>query len=397
MLSVDVTIDRSDFSLRVRQDLDARVTGVFGPSGAGKSTLLGLLAGLQRTGRGRIELDGEVLHDTTRRAFVPPHRRRIGMVFQDARLLPHLTVEGNLRYGYRLTPRRLRRFDLSTIADMLEISQLLKRGVADLSGGEKQRVALGRAILTSPRLLLLDEPFAALDTPLKQQIIPCLARVLQVTGIPALLVSHRLEELLSFTDRLLLLKAGAVAGHGAYRDLVLQRDPARLLCAGGLTNVLHLPVDRHCPGSGLTYLSWPLGPDPHRRRAWLRAPYTPGLRPGETVRIALAGHDIALSMAPVETISMQNRLPGVIREVVSVAGRTVVIVDAGRELMVEVTSRARQEFDLRPGMRIWCLFKTQALQRIGGEWITDGQPTPNARPAGSGEIRSPRCVRPWGA
>ncbi len=397
MLSIDVTLDRRDFSLRVRQELGACVTGVVGPSGAGKSTLLGLVAGLERAGRGRIELEGQVLQDTTRRVFVAPHRRRIGMVFQDARLLPNLTVEGNLRYGYRLTPRRLRRFDLSTIAEMLGIGHLLKRGVADLSGGEKQRVALGRAILTSPRLLLLDEPFAALDTPLKQQIVPCLARVLRVTGIPALLVSHSLEEVLSFTDRLLLLKAGAVAGHGAYRELVLRRESARLLCAGGLTNVLHLPVDRHCPGSGLTYLNWPSGPDPHRRRTWLRAPYPPGLRPGDTVRVALAGPDIALSMAPVETISMQNRLPGVVREVISVAGRTVVIVDAGRELMVEVTSRARQEFDLRPGMRIWCLFKTQALQRIGGEWITDGEPPPHTRHAGSGGIRRPPCVRPWGA
>ncbi len=200
MLELDVEVRRGDFRLAVAATLDAPVTGIFGPSGCGKSTLLGAVAGLVTPDRGRIVLDGEVLADTARRLMLPPQRRQIGLVFQDARLFPHLSVEDNLLYGFKRRAPDERRFTLGDIAALLEIGHLLPRRPADLSGGEKQRVALGRAILYSPRLLLLDEPLSSLDNRRKAQILPFLRRVRDEVRIPMLYVSHAMEEIAYLTD-----------------------------------------------------------------------------------------------------------------------------------------------------------------------------------------------------
>ncbi len=208
MLEFDLRWQRGSFSLRAQGRLDGGVTGLCGPSGAGKSTLLALIAGLQRPDAGTVRWNGVALVETGRRVFLPPEKRRIGLVFQDGCLFPHLTVQKNLLYGYRRRPASERLFPPDAIIALLDIGHLLTRRPRDLSGGEKQRVALGRALLYSPSLLLLDEPLASLDNHRKQQILPFLLRVRDTLGLPMLYVSHAEDEVRYLTDRVWHMEAG---------------------------------------------------------------------------------------------------------------------------------------------------------------------------------------------
>lgn len=194
MLEFDVSWRRGDFSLHAAASMDNQVTGLCGPSGAGKSTLLALIAGLDKPDGGRIVLNGVVFADSGKKIFLPPEKRHIGLVFQDAQLFPHLSVQSNLLYGAKRLLPAARHFTLEGITELLEIGHLLERRPRFLSGGEKQRVALGRALLYSPQLLLLDEPLAALDTARKQQILPFLLRIRDTLKMPMLYVSHVQEE-----------------------------------------------------------------------------------------------------------------------------------------------------------------------------------------------------------
>lgn len=212
MLELDLQWARGDFRLDAQGTLAARVTGLCGESGAGKSTLLALIAGLQAPDHGRLVLDGEVLVDTQAQVFLPPERRHIGLVFQDALLFPHLSVDANLRYGFnRLAPAQ-RHFAPAEIVELLEIGHLLARRPRHLSGGEKQRVALGRALLYSPRLLLLDEPLAALDAARKQQVLPFLLRIRDELRLPMLYVSHAQDEVAYLAGEVWTLREGRLQG-----------------------------------------------------------------------------------------------------------------------------------------------------------------------------------------
>ena len=208
MLEFDLRWQRGAFSLRAQGRLEAGVTGLCGPSGAGKSTLLALIAGLHRPDAGHIHLQGRTLASTRTGIFLPPEKRHVGLVFQDGCLFPHLTVQNNLLYGYRRRPASERLFQPEAIIALLDIGHLLARRPRDLSGGEKQRVALGRALLYSPALLLLDEPLASLDSERKQQILPFLRRVRDTLGMPMLYVSHAEEEVRYLTDRVWRMEAG---------------------------------------------------------------------------------------------------------------------------------------------------------------------------------------------
>ncbi|MDQ8038623.1 MAG: molybdenum ABC transporter ATP-binding protein [Pedobacter sp.] len=211
MLELDVRWQRGEFSLQVQAVADAPVTGICGPSGAGKSTLLALIAGLQKPDAGRITLDGVTLVDERSGIFLPPEQRHIGYVFQDAQLFPHLSVESNLLYGFRHLRQEERRFQLDEIVALLEIGHLLGRRPRLLSGGEKQRVALGRALLYSPRLLLLDEPLSSLDSARKQQILPFLLRIRDELHMPMLYVSHVPEEIAYLTESVWQIREGRLA------------------------------------------------------------------------------------------------------------------------------------------------------------------------------------------
>lgn len=195
MLELDFYFQRGDFSLTVNQTFNAPITGILGASGSGKSTLLALIAGLLKPKKGLLKLHQNILFDSDTNRWVPPHQRHIGLMFQNGELLPHLSVRNNLLYGYNNIRPAQRRFSVDAIVDLLEIAPLLERRPAALSGGEKQRVALGRAVLYSPELLLLDEPLSALDQRLKQHILPFFLRIYSECNIPMIYVTHAVSEL----------------------------------------------------------------------------------------------------------------------------------------------------------------------------------------------------------
>ena len=226
MLRVDVSKQIGQFSLRASFASEGRVTGLFGASGAGKTSLINMIAGLLRPDRGTIAIDGEVLDDTVARVHVPAHRRRIGYVFQDARLFPHLDVAQNLDYGRRMNGLPDDPAQRSRITDLLDIGGLLNRRPGQLSGGERQRTALGRALLSKPRLLLLDEPLGSLDEGRKVEILPYLVRLRDEASTPMVYVSHDAAEMRQLATQIVLLRNGRVSAFGGVKVLSGTVSPA---------------------------------------------------------------------------------------------------------------------------------------------------------------------------
>jgi len=226
MLRVDVTKQLGEFSLSASFISEGRVTGLFGASGAGKTSLINMIAGLLRPDRGSIAIDGETLDDTAAGLHVPPHRRRIGYVFQDARLFPHLDVRQNLDYGRRMNRLADDPASRARVTDLLDIGGLMDRRPGKLSGGERQRVALGRALLAQPRLLLLDEPLGSLDEERKVEILPYLVRLRDEAGIPMVYVSHDAAELRQLATQIVMLRHGRVTVFGGVKVLPQAAPPS---------------------------------------------------------------------------------------------------------------------------------------------------------------------------
>ena len=358
MLQLTAELTRGNFRLQVEGRLSDPVTGVIGPSGSGKTTLLHLLAGLLPEAKGRVVFEDEVLFDSERGINVPAHRRRFGLVFQDSRLFPHLSVADNLSYGERILPVRKRRFTKKEIVELLELESLLDRRPARLSGGQAQRVAVGRALLASPRMLLLDEPLASLDWRLKQQIMPFLRRVRDVTRIPMLYVSHDSREILDLTDRIVVLEKGQVIGAGPVIEVIQNPRALVQLRLQGLANILPLTVLDQDTAGGLTRLR--LGASAIIKGSLLSEPA------GEEVHGMLRPEDIALAESEVRGISIQNQLRGQVVRLIRTPARDLCVVDVGGPpLMVEISHHAVETLGLVAGKTIWCLFKANALQYLG--------------------------------
>jgi molybdate transport system ATP-binding protein len=301
------------------------VSVLFGPSGSGKSTVIAAVAGLLRPHAGRIALGERVLSDTAAGLWVAPERRRIGMVFQDSRLFPHMSVATNLRFGQRRAPAGDAKAGDATdagfdeVVALLDIAPLLARRPAALSGGERQRVAIGRALLARPRLLLMDEPLASLDADRKAEILPYLGRLRQ-RGIPILYVTHAVEELLGLADFVVLLNAGGVVAAGPVAELATRPDLplARRDDAGA---VLACRVAAHEPARGLTRLSWGAA------AIWVAALDRP---PGTELRLRLPAREIILARPEMvgfgAMLSLHNLLPGTVGAVaIDAAGRTALV------------------------------------------------------------------------
>lgn len=336
------------FELCIDSTLSGERIGIFGPSGGGKSTLVRLIAGLERPESGEICLDGEILFSSSRKIHLPPEKRRIAVVFQDARLFPHLSVRDNLLYGQKRGPRRAERIDFTSLARLLRLEEIMERGVDHLSGGEKQRVALGRAILSAPRLLLMDEPLSALDDHMRYQIIPYLRSVSEEFGIPYLFISHSLLEMRLMTDAAIVVDGGRVAPQRRIETLARTRGAAD---RSGYVNLLHLNNGR--PHDGL--YRYPFG-------AGELALWDGG--EGEA-HFELAAREIMLLRGRPDALSARNLLECTIVEIFALEERIGIDLDyGGARLVATIVEQAARELRLEVGEKICAVIKASAFRRL---------------------------------
>ncbi len=355
-IEVDVAHRLGAFTLEVRFTSQGRLTAFFGPSGSGKTSLVNVIGGLIRPDRGRIAVDATTLTDTASGIFVPMHRRRIGYVFQEGRLFPHLTVRQNLMFGRWFTPPQERKVELETVLDLLGIGHLLHRRPGGLSGGEKQRVAIGRALLASPRLLLMDEPLAALDEERKAEILPFIERLRDEANIPIIYVSHSLAEVSRLANSVVVLHNGRVAAAG---------DPAEVLSRSELVPqdaveeagaVIEARISQHDIEFGLTMLQSNSG--------LLRAPYL-DLPAGTIVRVRIRARDVMVANAPPLGLSALNVLAGKVIEL-RTSGESVaeVAIDCnGVKLWARLTRKSVETLGLKPELPVFAILKSVALDK----------------------------------
>jgi len=331
------------------------VTALFGPSGAGKSTLIAAIAGLVTPGAGRIAVNGDVLFDAARKHNPPPEQRRCGVVFQDARLFPHLPVRANLRYGLDRAGPPAPDLGFARVVGLLGLENLLDRRPSGLSGGERQRVALGRALLSQPRLLLLDEPLAALDAPRKAEILPYLDRVTAELTLPALYVSHAVDEVARLADHVVLIDQGRVSASGPVGRVMADPAHAALLGPADLGTVLPAAT-QGIDETGLLVLNTPAGPI---RLAGDALPA--GVRRSLRVR----ARDVAISLGPPEGVSVTNILPATILRIdpVDPFHSLVSLMAGDAPLPALILSASVQRLKLQTGQRVYAMVKSVALER----------------------------------
>jgi molybdate transport system ATP-binding protein len=326
------------------------VTALFGPSGAGKTSVVHAIAGLVRPHEGRIVIDGRVLFDARAGIDLPAEERRVGLVFQDARLFPHMSVEDNLRFGWRRARARMDETAIARIVEMLGLGPLLARRSTKLSGGEKSRVALGRALLSSPQLLLLDEPLAALDAGRKAEILPYLERLRDEASVPVFYVSHAVDEVLRLADRVVLLRQGLVAGEGSVFDFAAGQIGDLLPATGA---VIDTRLESHSD-DGLSMLSFNGGV--------LAVPRAGGLL-GTRLRVRIRAEDILLAREEPHQISANNVLSARIASLKpeGVGQMDVHLVCGEARLVARITQASAARLQLRPGDGVFAVLKSVIL------------------------------------
>ena len=348
------------------------VAALFGRSGAGKSTIVETIAGGRGNVAGRIAVNGQVFLDTDRGINVPVEQRRIGFVFQDSRLFPHYSVEGNLLYGFQRT--RVTPFvQPSDAIDLLGLGDLLKRRPHRLSGGERQRVAIGRALLSQPSLLLMDEPLSSLDPPRKAELLPYIERLRDDLAIPILYISHEFNEVMRLADTLVVVDNGRVARSGPLMELASDPELSPLIGRYEAGSVIACTVRRHEQALALTTLAF----GSHT----IDVPAIDA-EIGEEVRVRLRARDVALALSDPADTSIANRLRGVVSEL---AGREGPFVDVGVNvdgtlIRALVTRASVDRLGLQPGMPIWALIRTVALDSRSVGFMR----RPRGRPARDG-------------
>jgi molybdate transport system ATP-binding protein len=340
------------FALEVMFQAPSGVTALFGRSGSGKTTVINAVAGLLTPDEGRIALEGAVLLDTAAGVNLPRHRRGVGVVFQDARLFPHLTVRQNLLYG-RWFARVASPVTLNRVVDLLGIGPLLSRRPGALSGGEKQRVAIGRAILSNPRLLALDEPLAALDEARKAEILPYLERLRDDLSLPILYVSHSMAEVARLANTVVLIEAGRVTASGPTAQVLSDPATAHGLGLREAGAILTARVAAQ-EDDGLTRLAAAAGP------LWLPRVASPV---GATLRVRILAQDVMLATVRPEGISALNILPAMVRDIRMGDGPGALVrLDAGGEmLLARVTRRSAEALALAPGRAVFAVLKAVSV------------------------------------
>ena len=353
-ISVDLQKSFGTFELDASFAVPAGVTALFGPSGSGKTTIAHALAGLVRADRACIEVAGTVLEDSASGLWLPPHRRGIGLVFQDARLFPHLTVRENLLYSRRFAKSHtLGAVAFDQIVEILGIEALLSRRTGVLSGGEAARVAIGRALLSQPRLLVLDEPLASLDAPRRADILPYLERLRDEVKIPMLYVSHAIDEVARLATNLIILDGGRVRRVGPTTDVLSDPDFAHVFGGRDVGALLNAKVLRH-HDDGLTELSVSAG------RLFLPKV---DLAIGADLRLRIPAQDVILASARPEGLSALNILPCVVTRIDPGIGASALLqLRAGKDLILaRITRRSVEVLGLRPGTECYAVVKSVAV------------------------------------
>jgi len=353
-ISLACRIDRGAFKLDVDLALPGRgVTALFGHSGSGKTTLLRVLAGLERVAGARVALGDEVWQDDARKVFVPTHQRGIGYVFQEASLFPHLSVRANLEFGRKRLKPAERRFDLLAVAELLGIERLLDASPATLSGGERQRAAIARTLLASPRLLLMDEPLAALDMRRKLEILPYLERLHDELALPVVYVSHAADEVARLADHLVVLEEGRVLASGPLAATLARLDlAANFQDDAGV--MLETTLQAH-DADGLSHLAFAGGVLLVGQR---------NVAIGTRVRCRIHARDVSLALERPRGSSITNILPARVDAVgpSGAPGQVLVRLLVGdTALLARITERSRHELAIAPGCAVWAQVKAVAL------------------------------------
>lgn len=354
------TVQLDAFSLDVDTCIASDgVTALFGPSGAGKTTVLRCMAGLERARDGVLRVGDETWQDETSDVFVPPHRRAVGVVFQDVGLFPHLTVERNLHYGRRRSRRGRRSepsaVDADEVIDLLEIRSLLGRYPARLSGGEAHRVAIARSLLADPRLLLLDEPLTGLDAKSKSEIMDYLERLFRELSMPVVYVSHSLDEVARLADDMRILESGRITASGAPQELLARLDlPVAHADAAG--TVIETAVAHHDLDYGLTHLDFAGGQ--------LIIPYR-NLEPSTPVRVRIQARDVSIALQQPTATSILNVLPARVDELEpESSGQVLVRLAVGDAvLLARITRKSAEALGLEPGQSVYAQVKSVGLIR----------------------------------
>ena len=356
MLEVDVQQRLGTFELRAKFASDAPVIALFGRSGSGKSSLINLLAGIANAQRGRIALNDEVLLDTAHGIDMPPEARRIGYVFQDGMLFPHLSVRRNLEYGAKLVAANDRYIDRDKVITLLGLEDLLERKPVNLSGGEKQRVAIGRALLTSPRLLLLDEPLASLDSTRKSEILQYIELLRDEFRIPIVFVSHAVEEVTRLADEIVLLDRGQVTATGSVEAIMGRLDLKPLTGRYEAGAVIEAVVASHDIANDLVSLAFNGGNF-----------VVPGVGAlvGERVRLRVRARDVSIATVQPSGISILNTLPGTVIEISNEDGAIVdVRIRIGEAVLIaRITRYSATQLSLEAGEPVFALVKAISLDR----------------------------------
>ncbi len=356
-LEVDVQRRLGQMALEAQFTCEAAgITAIFGRSGAGKTSLVNMLAGLLTPDRGRIRLGADTLFDSSKKIDLPIERRRLGYVFQEGRLFPHLSVRSNLTYGLKRVPKGERHIELDQVIALLDIERLLERRPNTLSGGEKQRVALGRALLANPKLLLMDEPLAALDQPRKDEILPFIEQLRDETALPIVYVSHSMQEIVRLADTLVLMSAGRVEAVGSVEDLTSRLDLRPLTGRYEAGAVLTTTVAGQDKAFGLTELRFAGGR--------LRVPHL-NLPLGRSLRIRIRARDVSIALTKPENTSILNMIECSVKAISEENSPQVDLqLDAaGAAIWARITARSCRALGLRPGIKVFALIKSVAIDR----------------------------------
>lgn len=358
VLEVDVERRLGDFHVRARFRSDRGVTALFGRSGAGKTSIANMVSGLLKPDRGRIAVDGHVLFDSAEGIDLPPWKRRLGYVFQEGRLFPHLTVRRNLLYGRRFAPAAERYLTMAQVVELLDLGGLLRRRPLSLSGGEKQRVAVGRALLSSPRALLMDEPLASLDVLMKREILPYIER-LDEMGIPILYVSHSLDEVSRLARNLVLVSAGQVTASGEVDEILNRLELWSPEDETETGTMLATRVARHDAEAGITHLDF--------RGGELRVPLV-DIPEGLAVRVWIRARDVGVATERPRGLSLRNVIRGTLAEIGGGGADAGPVTElrlriGDTTLTALVTRGAVRDLALEPGQEIYALIKSANLDR----------------------------------